>query len=61
MPLSPAEIFQLSKRSLDLVEATAACTALTSEGGRKITREEARQLARLCAELALQITVDMLD
>ncbi len=61
MPLDPAEIVHLSPKAATLIDQIASASAPDSEGGRKITRGEAKRVLRAALALVSQLVIDLID
>lgn len=61
MPYDPKELVALPADVVALVAELRAATALSGDGGAKVTREERRRIIRAAARLAWVMARDALD
>ena len=61
MPYDPKELVELPAEIIALVAEVKAATAVTSDGGTKVTREERKRVFKAAARLVWVMVRDGLD
>ena len=61
MPLDSAEVLDLASEVQELGQVVKEARDLSSEGGRRLSKGERRDIAMRAAKLALRLIIDSLD